>query len=171
MSKLEQLIEDSFIQLSKEKSSLYYSQVDRGDSDIFNREVEEAYEKMRQLIGLSLLKNQLKLSDMPRESRMNSLEISGYFSILAHRYACDGGDVDYLTEVLSIMYDDAIYGVMNEIINQSEFHALICQWLNYIDYDKIEFKGDKNFERYFQEQKVKHSELFSSFGMEKNIHS
>ena len=36
-------------------------------------------------------------------------------------------------------------------------------WLNYLDYDKIEFKGDDDFERYFQEQKARHKEYFEAF--------
>lgn len=162
MTKLQQLIEKDFVQLSVEKKTSHGLLL---CSDTFDREVEQAYERMRELICLSLLKKQLKLSDIPQESRMNGFETAGYFSIAAHRYASDSGDISYLTEVLSIMYEDAAYGALNGIINKSEFHELICQWLNYFDYDKIEFKGDKNFDRYFQEQKEKHRDLFRAFGL------
>ncbi|EGS27571.1 hypothetical protein [Streptococcus agalactiae] len=165
MSKLQQLIEKDFLRLTLENSPLHRSQTDCDYSDTCDRDVEQVYERLKGLIVLLLLKNQLKLSDMSRENRINCLETSGYFGIAAHRYASDSGDITYLTEVLSIMYEDAAYGAMNGIINKNEFHALICQWLNYFDYDKIEFKGDKNFERYFQEQKEKHGELFEAFGL------
>lgn len=57
---------------------------------------------------------------MSRENRINCLETSGYFGIAAHRYASDSGDIAYLTEVLSIMYEDAAYGAMNGIIKEKE---------------------------------------------------
>lgn len=165
MSHLQQLIEKDFVRLSLKNSSLHRFQTDCDYSDTYDREVEHIYKRLKGLIVLLLLKNQLKLSDIPRENRINSLETSGYFGITAHRYASNSGDIAYLTEILSIMYEDAAYGAMNGIINKSEFRTLICQWLNYFDYDKIEFKGDKNFERYFQEQKEKHKDLFEAFGL------
>lgn len=130
-----------------------------------NGEFDYIYEALRRVISLFLLKNQLMLSDIPQESRMNCLETDGYFSVAAHRCASDSNNVAYLTGVLSMMYEDAIYGVLNDIITFREFYELICQWLNYFSYDKIELKGDKNFERYFQEQKERHRELFEAFGL------
>ncbi|WP_242258872.1 hypothetical protein [Streptococcus thoraltensis] len=126
---------------------------------------ESGYDGLKNLIVKSLLSHQLTLSEIPQNYRMNVLESNGYFSVAAHRYATSSGDVSYLTDVLSIMYDDAIYGASCGILNAREFYELIRQWLNYLDYDKIAFKGDVTFECYFQKQKERHRELFEAFGL------
>lgn len=168
MTHLQKLIEQEFNQIKNEAGSTKSISKLREENFNFKEEISEfdyIYEALRRVISLFLLKNQLMLSDIPQESRMNRLETDGYFSVAAHRCARDSNNVAYLTGVLSMMYEDAIYGVSNDIITFREFYELICQWLNYFSYDKIEFKGDKNFERYFQEQKEKHRELFEAFGL------
>lgn len=128
-----------------------------------SKELETGYEGLRKVIFKGLLRHQVTLRDIPQTLRMNPIENNGYFCVAAHRYASGSGDIDYLTEVLSTMYEDAAYGVSSGVINHTEFYELICSWLNYLDYDKIEFKGDDDFERYFQEQKARHKEYFEAF--------
>jgi len=130
-----------------------------------SKQLGKGYDGLRSVIFKALLRHQLKLSDIPQELRLSSLDVDGYFSVAAHRYASDSGDIAYLTEILSTMYEDAVYGVTSGIIHHREFHELICSWLNYFDYDKIEFKGDDDFERYFQEQKERHRDFFKAFGL------
>ncbi|RMI73091.1 hypothetical protein DIX59_09070, partial [Streptococcus iniae] len=120
---------------------------------------------LRRVIFEALLKHQLKLSDIPQNLRLNSLNNNVYFTVAAHRCASENRNMFYLTEVLSLMYEDCIYGVIHGLVTQGEFHELICNWLNYLDYDKIEFKGDDYFERYFQKQKERHRDFFEAFGL------
>ena len=173
MSDLQEIIEKEFNRLkSKEISSEINSKTSIKDlKEIIepyresSTELEKGYDVLRRIIFKGLLRHQFKLSDISQELRISRLEVSGYFSVAAHRYASDNGDITYLTEVLSIMYEDAVYGVRSGVINHKEFYDLICSWLNYFDYDKIEFKGDDNFESYFQEQKERHRDYFEAFGL------
>lgn len=165
MTYFDELIETQFKALQEQGLSQKQEHTKAINYSELVGQLEKGYEGLRRVIFEALLKHQLKLSDIPQELRLSNLDCDGYFSLAAHRYASDSSDTTYLTEVLSTMYEDASYGVTQGIINYREFHELICAWLNYLDYDKIEFKGDKDFELYFQEQKERHRSFFEAFGL------
>lgn len=173
MSDLQEIIEKEFNRL---KSKEYASETDsqnlmgdlRAELDFYKTlylNLEQAYEGLREIVFVALLNHKLKLSDISQEVRVCEEGLTNTYYTAAHRYAYECRKSQVAIEVLSMMYDDVTWATSTGQIDQKIYNERIKEWLKYLDFDIMWFKGDQDFECYFQEQKEANRDLFETYGM------
>lgn len=50
-------------------------------------------------------------------------------------------------------------------MSQKQYTKWLEKWLSFLERGKIAFKGDEDFERYFQDQKEANRGLFNDYGL------
>ena len=110
-----------------------------------------------------ILDGKVKISEIPRAVRMSSYGDELY--IYAWRYAEAKQDAFYGMRILTLLQEDIKHCVIADSISQTEYVYRLEQWIKYMARGKMVFKGDKNFERYFQEQKAANRSLFDTEGL------
>ena len=110
-----------------------------------------------------VLYGRVKISEFPRPIRMS--EYGDELYIYAFRYAEAKRDASYGLNILTLLQEDMTHCATAGSITQKEYAHRLERWIRYMDRGKIAFKGDENFESYFQEQKEAHRSLFETYGL------
>ena len=110
-----------------------------------------------------ILDGRVKIDEIPRAIRMSSYGDEIY--IYAWRYVEAKQDAFYGMRILTLLQEDIKYCAIADSISQTEYVYRLEQWINYMNRGKMAFKGDENFERYFQEQKKINRSLFDTEGL------
>ena len=110
-----------------------------------------------------ILDGKVKISEIPRAVRMSSYGDELY--VYAWRYAEAKQDAFYGMRILTLLQEDIKHCAVADSISQTEYVYRLEQWIKYMARGKMVFKGDENFERYFQEQKTANRSLFDTEGL------
>lgn len=121
------------------------------------------HELLSELLLDWVLYGRVKISEFPRPIRMS--EYGDELYIYAWRYAEAKHDASYGLNILTLLQEDMTHCATAGSITQKEYAHRLERWIRYMDRGKIAFKGDENFESYFQEQKEAHRSLFETYGL------
>lgn len=117
----------------------------------------------RESLSVWLLEGRVTVSDIPQAIRLTPDSVSVYTH--AFRNAEAKRDAQYGIEVLRLFQDDLKYLVSIDSITEQQYSRLFIKWLGYMERGKIVFKGDKDFDGYFQTQKEINRRLFEDVGL------
>ncbi|UUM56488.1 hypothetical protein NQZ93_04115 [Streptococcus suis] len=168
MRDLQNIIEKQFQQLS----------LKRMDDSNLNRELEEISYLKKEIARLSqyeyehrllteclancLLQGRMRMSHCPRELRIKEEDL---FYTYAWRFVEAKKDVQSGIELLELLNEDITYFVSVGTLSINTYSYWIEKWLSFLQRGTIAFKGDNDFECYFQKQKEANRSLFSNFGL------
>ena len=85
--------------------------------------------------------------------------------ITAWRFVEATGDCQAGITILKILQDDLNYFFAIGKLSQKQYSQWLEKWLSFLERGRIAFKGEKDFERYFQDQKEANRSLFSDFNL------
>lgn len=124
---------------------------------------EYDYRLLRDVIANCLLQGQLTVNKLPHAIRL--IQDDDLFYTYAWRFTEAKGDPQYGTLILKILQSDLNY--LNSIgrLSQKQYTKWLEKWLSFLERGKIAFKGDEDFERYFQDQKEANRGLFNAYGL------
>ncbi|SER10587.1 hypothetical protein [Streptococcus gallolyticus] len=124
---------------------------------------EYDYRLLRDVVADCLLQGQLTISDLPQTTRLT--QDDDLFYTYAWRFTEAKGDSQYGILILKILQSDLNY--LNSIgqLSQKQYTKWLEKWLIFLERGKIAFKGDEDFERYFQDQKEANRGLFKDYGL------
>lgn len=103
------------------------------------------------------------MSHCPRELRIKEEE--DLFYTYAWRFVEAKKDVQSGIELLELLNEDITYFVSVGTLSINTYSYWIEKWLSFLQRGTIAFKGDNDFECYFQKQKEANRSLFSNFGL------
>lgn len=141
----------------QEKISALESEVSRLDS------YEYDYRLLRDVVADCLLQGQLTVSELPQAIRFiqdDDLFYTYAWRLVEAKRDCQAGII-----ILKTLQDDVTYLFLIGKLSHKQYSQWLEKWLSFLERGRIAFKGDEDFERYFQEQKEKHRELFEAFGI------
>lgn len=141
----------------QEKISALESEVSRLSS------YEYDYRLLRDVVADCLLQGQLTVSELPQAIRL--IQDDDLFYAYAWRFVEAKGDCQAAIILLKTLQDDVTYLFLIGKLSHKQYSQWLEKWLSFLERGRIAFKGDEDFERYFQEQKEKHRELFEAFGI------
>lgn len=141
----------------QEKISALESEVSRLSS------YEYDYRLLRDVVADCLLQGQLTVSELPQAIRF--IQDDDLFYTYAWRLVEAKRDCQAAIIILKTLQDDLNYLFLIGKLSHKQYSQWLEKWLSFLERGKITFKGDEDFERYFQEQKEKHRELFEAFGI------
>lgn len=124
---------------------------------------EYDYRLLRDVVADCLLQGQLTVSELPQAIRL--IQDDDLFYTYAWRFTEAKGDSQYGILILKILQSDLNY--LNSIgqLSQKQYTKWLEKWLSFLERGKIAFKGDEDFERYFQDQKEANRGLFNAYGL------
>ena len=124
---------------------------------------EYDYRLLRDVVADCLLQGQLTISELPQAIRLMQDDV--LFYTYAWRFTEAKGDSQYGILILKILQSDLNY--LNSIgqMSQKQYTKWLEKWLSFLERGKIAFKGDEDFERYFQDQKDANRGLFNDYGL------
>lgn len=117
----------------------------------------------RESLSAWLLEGKVTISEIPQVIRLTPDNASIYTH--AFRNAEARRDAQYGIEVLGLFQDDLLYIASTDRITEQQYSSLLIKWLGYMERGKIAFKGDKDFDGYFQKQKGINRDLFDVAGL------
>lgn len=141
----------------QEKISALESEVSRLSS------YEYDYRLLRDVVADCLLQGQLTVSELPQAICL--IQDDDLFYTYAWRFVEAKGDCQAAIILLKTLQDDVTYLFLIGKLSHKQYSQWLEKWLSFLERGRIAFKGDEDFERYFQEQKEKHRELFEAFGI------
>lgn len=145
--------------LLQEKEALQFYQV------LVSQLEGELSELKYEVLYQALLNKKMDLSDIPQSLRIRDFkEGRSLYFIAAHRYAREQKDVSYAIVLFTLLLADIEEAVRLGQVNRETHYRLMREWFHYLVYDKMEFEGDGEFERFFQRQKEQRRPLFEAFG-------
>lgn len=124
---------------------------------------EYDYRLLRDVVADCLLQGQLTVSELPQAIRFmqdDDLFYTYAWRLVEAKRDCQAGII-----LLKTLQDDVNYLFLIGKLSHKQYSQWLEKWLSFLERGKIAFKGDEDFERYFQEQKEKHRELFEAFGI------
>lgn len=121
----------------------------------------------RESLFVWLLEGRVTVSEIPQAIRLTPDSASVYTH--AFRNAESKRDAQYGIEVLRLFKDDLMYLVSTDNITEQKYSRLLIKWLGYMKRGKIAFKGDKDFDGYFQQEKGINRGLFDAAGLSGRI--
>ncbi|MBY5020858.1 hypothetical protein K6V64_02740 [Streptococcus suis] len=164
MEKARELLNQSFDQLypenlypEKEAIHLYHILASQLERELATLKHDVLYR--------ALLNKKMDLSDIPQTLRIQDFKEgrSLYFTA-AHRYAREQKDVSYAIALSSLLAADIEEAVRLGKLTKEIYYLLMCEWLHCLIYDKMEFEGEEDFDRFFQAQREANQSLFEAFG-------
>ncbi|MBE3600765.1 hypothetical protein [Streptococcus agalactiae] len=124
---------------------------------------EYEHRLLKEVIADCLLQGQLTVSELPQAIRL--IQGDDLFYTYAWRFVEATGDWQAGITILKILQDDLNYFFTIGKLSQKQYSQWLEKWLSFLERGKIAFKGDKNFERYFQEQEEANRRLFEDFDL------
>lgn len=119
--------------------------------------------RLRDVIASSLLQGQLTLSELPQAIRL--IQDDDLFYTYAWRFVEAKRDCQSGIIILKILQDDLNYLFSIGKMSQKQYSQWLEKWLSFLERGRIAFKGEKDFERYFQDQKEASRSLFNDYGL------
>lgn len=124
---------------------------------------EYDYRLLRDVVADCLLQGQLTVSDLPQAIRL--MQDDDLFYTYAWRFVEATGDCQAGIIILKMLQDDLNYLFSIGKMSQKQYSQWLEKWLSFLERGKIAFKGDEDFERYFQDQKEVNRSLFNDFNL------
>lgn len=124
---------------------------------------EYDYRLLRDVVADCLLQGQLTVSDLPQAIRL--MQDDDLFYTYAWRFVEATGDCQAGIIILKMLQDDLNYLFSIGKMSQKQYSQWLEKWLSFLERGKIAFKGEKDFERYFQDQKEVNRSLFNDFNL------
>ncbi|MCW1793518.1 hypothetical protein, partial [Streptococcus agalactiae] len=115
------------------------------------------------VIADCLLQGQITVSELPQAIRL--IQGDDLFYTYAWRFVEATGDCQAGITILKILQDDLNYFFAIGKLSQKQYSQWLEKWLSFLERGRIAFKGEKDFERYFQDQKEANRSLFSDFNL------
>lgn len=124
---------------------------------------EYDYRLLRDVVADCLLQGRLTVSELPQVTRL--LQNDDLFYTYAWRFVEAKGAYQEGIIILKTLQDDLNYLLSIGKLSQEQYSQWLEKWLSFLERGKIAFKGEKDFERYFQDQKEVNRSLFSDFNL------
>lgn len=124
---------------------------------------EYDYRLLRDVVADCLLQGQLTISELPQAIRL--MQDDDLFYTYAWRFVEATGDCQAGIIILKMFQDDLNYLFSIGKMSQKQYSQWLEKWLSFLERGKIAFKGEKDFERYFQDQKEVNRSLFNDFNL------
>ncbi|HEL0016749.1 hypothetical protein [Streptococcus equi] len=144
-------------QYFKDKISHLESEVSRLSS------YEYEHRLLRDVIADCLLQGLLTVSELPQAIRL--IKDDDLFYTYSWRFVEATGNCQAGITILKILQDDLNYFFAIGKLSQKQYSQWLEKWLSFLERGRIAFKGEKDFERYFQDQKEANRSLFSDFNL------
>lgn len=164
---MEELLQRHFEALRRPNSSVHREV----QTDDYERLFEETARVLRQYerenqwlkedVAMSIFNGRLSLSALSPGSRISCQN----FYIYAYRRVRNQSDSCSFLEVLQLELTDICWSVEKGYLSYSDYRWHMKNWLHYLYFSRIEFKGYTDFEYYFQEQEKTYGDLFRAYGM------
>ncbi|EPW38747.1 hypothetical protein, partial [Streptococcus agalactiae] len=103
------------------------------------------------------------VSELPQAIRL--IQGDDLFYTYAWRFVEATGDCQAGITILKILQDDLNYFFAIGKLSQKQYSQWLEKWLSFLERGRIAFKGEKDFERYFQDQTEANRSLFSDFNL------
>lgn len=124
---------------------------------------EYEHRLLRDVIADCLLQGHLTVSELPQTIRL--IQDDDLFYLYAWRFVEAKGDCQSGIIILKTLQDDLNYLFSIGKMSQERYSQWIEKWLSFLERGKIAFKGEKDFERYFQDQKEASRGIFDDYGL------
>ncbi|HEL0016769.1 hypothetical protein ACVHRL_03000 [Streptococcus equi subsp. zooepidemicus] len=124
---------------------------------------EYEHRLLKDVIADCLLQGQLTISELPQAIRL--IQDDDLFYTYAWRFVEATGDCQAGITILKILQDDLNYFFAIGKLSQKQYSQWLEKWLSFLERGRIAFKGEKDFERYFQDQKEANRSLFNDFNL------
>ncbi|HFR5317317.1 hypothetical protein ACRPML_00140 [Streptococcus uberis] len=149
--------QDQEYQYFKDKISHLESEVSRLSS------YEYEHRLLRDIIADCLLQGQLTVSELPQAIRL--IKDDDLFYTYSWRFVEATGNCQAGITILKILQGDLNYFFAIGKLSKKQYSQWLEKWLSFLERGRIAFKGEKDFERYFQDQKEANRSLFSDFNL------
>ncbi|HEP3477143.1 TPA: hypothetical protein VCN21_000758 [Streptococcus pyogenes] len=124
---------------------------------------EYEHRLLKDVIADCLLQGQITVSELPQAIRL--IQDDDLFYTYAWRFVEAKGDCQSGIIILKMLRDDLNYLFSIGKMSQKQYSQWLEKWLSFLERGRIAFKGEKDFERYFQDQKEASRSLFNDYGL------